>query len=61
MLQSWATNDRTVKLTWKTQALGYAPGTQVLNAEDGTALPASDGLLHLVHPGPYGTRLLKRQ
>ncbi|MEK7675571.1 MAG: hypothetical protein AAB676_07040 [Verrucomicrobiota bacterium] len=50
-----------MKLTWKTQALGYAPGTQVLNAEDGTALPASDGLLHLVHPGPYGTRLLKRQ
>jgi len=59
VLQSWATNDLTVKLTWNTQALGFVPGPQVLNAENGTALPASDRPLHLVLPGPYGTRLIK--
>jgi len=61
VLQSWATNDLTVKLTWNTQALGFVPGTQVLNAENATPLPASDGPLHLVLPGPYGTRLIKIQ
>ena len=54
VLQSWAANDLTVKLTWNTQALGYVPGPQVLNAENGTALPASDRPPHLVLPGPYG-------
>ena len=61
MLQSWATNDLSVKLTWNTQVLGFVPGTQVLNAENEDPVPASDGPLNLVLPGPYGTRLIKVQ
>jgi hypothetical protein len=59
VLQSWATNDLTVKLTWNTQALGFVPGTPVLNAENEDPVPASDGPLNLVLPGPYGTRLIQ--
>ncbi len=47
------------KLDWNTPALGFVPGTQVLNAENSTTLPANDGPLNLVLPGPYGTRLIK--
>jgi hypothetical protein len=61
VLQSWATNDLSVKLTWNTQALGFVPGTQVLNAENEDPVPASDSPLNLVLPGPYGTRLIKVQ
>jgi hypothetical protein len=58
VLQSWAANDLTVKLDWDTQALGFVPGTQVLNAENEDPVPASDGPLNLVLPSPYGTRLI---
>ena len=59
MLQSWATNDLSVKLTWNTQVLGFVPGTQVLNAENEGPVLASDGPLNLVLPGPYGARLIR--
>jgi hypothetical protein len=59
VLQSWATNDLSVKLTWNTQVLGFVPGTRVLNAENENPVPASDNPLNLVLPGPYGTRLIE--
>jgi hypothetical protein len=59
VLQSWATNDLTVKLTWDTQVLGFTPGTRTLNAENGAQLPVTDGAISVDIPGPYGVRLLK--
>jgi hypothetical protein len=59
VLQSWAPNDLTVKLTWDPQVLGFAPGTRALSVENGTQLPVSDGAISVDLPGPYGVRLLK--
>ena len=61
VLQSWSTDNLTVKLTWDTQVLGVTPGTRALNAENGVPLPVSGGALSVELPGPYGTRLVKMQ
>jgi len=58
VLQSWATNDTTVKVTLDEKGLGFSPDAGAQNAETGTKLPLNRGMFSVEIPGPYGVRLV---
>lgn len=58
VLQSWATNDTTVKVTLDKKGLGFSPDAGAQNAETGTKLPLNRGTFSVEIPGPYGVRLV---
>jgi hypothetical protein len=58
VLQSWATNDTTVKVVLDKKELGFSPDAGAQNAETGTNLPLNRGTFSVEIPGPYGVRLV---
>jgi len=59
VLQSWCEETVTIAATLNADALGFIPSNRVVDAETGTALPMNAGLLSVLLPGPYGTRILR--
>lgn len=61
VLQSWTTDDISMRVTLNGNVLGFTPGKMIVNAETNQQLSIGGGVFSVDLPGPFGTRLIKIQ